>query len=112
MNATDKRCILLIISHFKIKDRNRREHVGLKKQIPDFFTKNLILRFESIFVPLLKINLQMTKNSSKQVLHLFSLDFSFWDLIWIPPLGVKEQSETSQKDKMAGPAIVNSENVT
>ncbi len=59
----------------------------------------------------------MTKNISKQVLHLFSLDFSFWDLIWIPPpppppLGVKEQSETSQKDKMAGPAIVNSENVT
>ncbi len=57
----------------------------------------------------------MTKNT-KQVLHLFSLDFSFWDLIWIPPppppLGVKEQSETSQKDKMAGPAIVNSENVT
>ncbi len=54
MNATDKRCILLIISHFKIKDRNRREHVGLKKQIPDFFTKNLIYDLNRFLFPYLK----------------------------------------------------------
>ncbi len=44
----------------------------------------------------------------KKKLYWFSLlgfDLDF-------PLGVKVQSETSQKDKMEGPAIVNSENVT
>ncbi len=51
---------------------------------------------------------------------LFKTSFNFILFLFSPlgfdldsPLGVKVQSETtSQKDKMAGPAIVNSENVT
>ncbi len=48
------------------------------------------------------------KKSSNFILFWFSLLGFYLDF----PLGVKVQSETSQKDKMAGPTILNSENVT
>ncbi len=48
------------------------------------------------------------KTSFNFILFWFSLLGFYLDF----PLGVKVQSETSQKDKMAGPTILNSENVT
>ncbi len=59
----------------------------------------------------LKINLQMTKKLFKTSFNFILFWFSLLGFYLNFPLGVKVQSETSQKDKMAGPAIVNSENV-
>ncbi len=55
----------------------------------------------------------MTKKQFKTSFHFIWFDFFLLGFDLDFPLGVKVQSETtSQKDKMAGPAIVNSENVT
>ncbi len=63
--------------------------------------------------PLLKINLQMTNKLFKTSFNFILFWFSLLGFDLDFPLRVKVQSETtSQKDKMAGPAIVNSENVT
>ncbi len=53
----------------------------------------------------------MTKKYVKTS-FIFLFWFSLLGLGLDFPLVVKMQSETNQKDKMTGPAIVNSENVT
>ncbi len=56
--------------------------------------------------------MQITKKLFKTSFNFILIWFSPLGFYLDSPLGVKVQLETSQKEKMAGPAIVNSENVT
>ncbi len=54
----------------------------------------------------------MTEKLFKKSVNFILFWFSLLGFDLDSPLGVKVQSETGQTYKMAGPAIVNSENVT
>ncbi len=70
-----------------------------QKKNPRFFHKKSDLRFKSIFFPpYLKINLQMTRNCSKQVCFVWFLIFPFGVWSGFPPWGLKcNQKQQAKK---------------